>query len=219
MLFKRLDLAQDVEVVGKRLAETEPRVDDHPGAVHALFLQPGDTSGQETVDLRDHVLVVRSQLHVAGGAEPMHDHHPAAGVAHHRHHRRVVAQGRDVVDQVGALLERGPGHRCLGGVDGYRHCAAAAHRPHRRQHPGQFLGLAHRLGKGPGRLAADIDQVRALGEQLVDAGRERVLSLPAAAVGNGIWGDVDNTHDLHGCSLLRMSGDKNGLSPPGEDNP
>ena len=31
VLFKRLDLTWDVEVVGERLAKAKVRVDDHPG--------------------------------------------------------------------------------------------------------------------------------------------------------------------------------------------
>ena len=54
-------------------------------------------------------------------------------------------------------LHGGLGHDVLGGVD--RHPDLAGQRLDHRDHPPELLGGGDRLGAGPGRLTADIDDV------------------------------------------------------------
>ncbi len=65
---------------------------------------------------------------------------------------------------VGAGGEGGLGDRGAGGVDAHRH-AGGGEVADDRQHPGDLGGGVDPLGAGPGRLAADVDQVRAVGVQ------------------------------------------------------
>ena len=97
---------------------------------------------------------------------------------------------------------RGLGHRRLDGVD--RH-PARRRRPGPRS-PGPPGAAPRRRGTGsapgPGRLAADVDDVGALGDHLEPAGDGRVACRRRPAVGEGVGRDVEDPHD-QGASSAR----------------
>ena len=106
----------------------------------------------------------------------------------HRLERTRRAQGANVVDDVGAEVERRPHDFGLGGVD--RDGAAEAdRRAQHRQHPRE-LGLeVDRIGPGAARFAAQVEDVGAfLGERVgaVEAAgvaRERIVVDPGVGFG------------------------------------
>ena len=72
--------------------------------------------------------------------------------------------------------------------------ASAASAAHDRQDPAQLLVGVDRLGAGPGRLAADVEDRRA-GRGQREAVRDRGVGVEvAAAVGEGVGRDVDDPH-------------------------
>ena len=99
----------------------------------------------------------------------------------------IVAPGRD----------GGAGDGGLHGVDRRCGCRSrAGPRCDHRDHAGDLLGFGDRLGARPGRLAADVEDVRALGDQPRGRGRApRSASRNAPAVGEAVRGDVDDPHD------------------------
>ena len=79
-------------------------------------------------------------------------------------------------------------------VDAHRHARLGGQALDHRQHPAQLLVGGHRLGAGPGRLAADVEQVGARGHE-GQAVRDRGVGVEeAAAVGERVGRDV---HDAH----------------------
>ena len=77
-----------------------------------------------------------------------------------RGHARVAAEGGDVVDVGRPGVERGRGDRGLRGVDRDLRPSRGQGLDH-RDDAAQLLGLGDRLGAGPRRLAADVEDVRA----------------------------------------------------------
>ena len=117
------------------------------------------------VHLADHVGVDGPGVHVVAVPAPVHHHVGHARLRHQPGHVRVGESAAHVVDQADPGLERQLGH--LG-----------AHRVHADHHPGpdqfgddrldpaQLLVGGDPLRARPGRLAADVDDVGALGDQL-----------------------------------------------------
>ena len=134
---------------------------------HALLQDAlGDGEGQpllqEGLDVGDDVVVARVALHVRG-SHVRGDLHPAGGDQPGELGRG--AEGGDVVDVGGAGVQRRLGDRALGRVDRY-----AGRRPGRE---GATTGSTRRrsssaltkLGAEPRGLAADVEDVGALGGQ------------------------------------------------------
>ena len=135
----------------------------------------------------------------------MHDDEGDAGVGDGRDHRGVGEAAADVVDEGRAggegLLGDGGAH----GVDGDGD-ALGGQAADDGDDPAQFLVLVDPGGAGAGGLAADVDEVGALGDEVeavLDGGRGVE---PAAAVGEGVGGDVDDSHD-RAAVPLRQAGD------------
>ena len=63
------------------------------------------------------------------------------------------------------------------------------------QEPRQFVFQPHRLCARPGRLAANIQQIRPFGKQLPGMGNARIERKIQAAIGKRVWRDVDDPHD------------------------
>ena len=133
-----------------------------------------------------------------GGLEalgtPVHETHRQARLCHHAVHVFVGQPPGDVVDEVHAGLRRGErrggAHRVHGGAD-----ALVVQKAHHGAHP---LGLdvrGHAGGAGTGRLGADVDDVRAGGDQLARVRQRRARVEVAPAVGERVRGDVEDAHD------------------------
>lgn len=124
----------------------------------------------------------------------MHDDEGGARGGDDRDHRGVGEAAADVVDQDGARGEGLFGDGGAHGVDGDGD-AFGGEAAHHGDDAFEFLGLVHAGGARAGRLAADVHQVGALGDQVEAAldGRRGVEE--AAAVGEGVRGDVHDSHD------------------------
>ena len=177
------------------LGEAEPRVDDdlvtgHPGghepvqALGQLGLHPGqDAPG-----------VVGEAVHGPGVAAPVLADVDHAGGGHDVVHARVGQAPRDVVDHQGPGADGGRGG---GGVDGvHAHHDALGGQGLDDGEDALLLGVGgDALGTRPGGLAPDVEQVSALVQQGAGVGDGGVGGQPAAAVGEGVRGDVDDAHD------------------------
>ncbi len=118
-----------------------------------------------------------------------------AGSGDERRHRRVGPEAARVVDDVGAGVERGPGHGRFHGVDRDEDPGFRSQLPDDGEDPADLLLFGDGKGAGPGALAADVEDVRPFageGERVVD-GAVRVEE--SAPVGEGIGGDVDDPHE------------------------
>ena len=119
-----------------------------------------------------------------------------------RRHRGIRETGGDVVDDLGARLDGGEGgggaHRVHTHPD-----AAAREFPHDRHDAAKLLLGLDACGAGTRGLAADIEQVGAVGDELEPV-RDRGIGVePAAAVAEGVGRDVDDAHDERRVSHLR----------------
>ena len=109
--------------------------------------------------------------------------------------RRLVAEPANVIHDRGARIERRLSRRRLVGVDGERDAHLSSQAVDDRHHPPPFLGVVDRIGAGPGRLAANVDDVGAVIDHPqtgVDRGWQVEQS---ATVRERIGGDVDHAHD------------------------
>ena len=148
----------------------------------------GIASGQEGLDLGHHVVVAGIVLHGRRGPLPVHRHPADAAPGRHRPQRRrhVVDQGRP--DGHGRL-----GDRLLGGVD--RHADVGAQRLDDRHDPTELLVGRHLGGLRTGGLAAHVDDVGALRDQLQAPGHGPVRVQPATPVRERVRRHVEDPHD------------------------
>ncbi len=177
------------------LGETKSRVEDQPIARDPAARRPADRRLELSHNLAGDVAVHGPAIHLGGASAVVHQHERSAGARDDRREVGVVLQATDVVDD---RCARGHGVACdrgLVGVDRHRHATVTRQRCDDRQHASQFLAGVDGLGAGPRRLAANIQNVGAVGNHLqaiVDCSRG--VESPSA-VGEGVRRDVDDPHD------------------------
>src|SRR5690606_29486577 len=161
--------------------------------------------GEEPVHLADHVVVVRCILHRRGLALHVHqaDRHAELrrGIE-----RAVAAQCTHVVDQSGAGGHGGAHDLGLGRVDRDRHRATARERLDHRHDARDLIARVDRRRPRARRLATDVEQVGALG----DEAQAMLDSAPCieefAAVRERIGGHVDDAGDAGPAEVERALG-------------
>ena len=187
--------AQQAPVVRGVLGEAQAGVEHDPLAAHARGHHGFHPRGQLAAHVGDDV-VVRPRSAASRCCAPRQcmttygTPAPATTAAMSGSARPPLTS----LTSAGAGLERRVGHLGAHRVDA-DHAPRPASSAHDRADPAQLLVLGRALGAGPGRLATDVDQVGALGEQL-QAVRDGGLGLePLAAVGEGVGRHVDHAHD------------------------
>ena len=146
-----------LEILRRRLAETEARIDDQP--------RLGDAGGQSDVDrAREKREDVGENVQSGIDARAIvHQHRRRAAVGDDAGYFAIPLKPPDVVDDRSAGFERGGGDARFAGVDGNRNGDAATQRRDDGNDARDFLLRRHRARAGPGRLAADVQNRRALG--------------------------------------------------------
>ena len=132
----------------------------------------------------------------------MHGDVPDAGVGDDPEDVRVGQAARDVVDDPGARLDRGGGDLGAHRVDA-DHRAVGRQGADDRYDARQLLGDQRPGGARSGRLAADVEDVGAVREQLPAVRDRRLDRVVPAAVAERVGGDVDDPHDQRQVSHAR----------------
>ncbi len=182
------------EIVLRSLGESQARVHDQPLPGNARChhgLHPG---AEFRDDLAHHVPVHRSSVHVVAETPPVHDDEGNTPGSDGRDHARVRQTPADVVDEGRPGVDRARRDRRAHRVDGHEH-PLGRERAHDGHDAPQLLLLVDAGGAGPGRLAADVDQVGALRDEIQTVLHRRCRVEPAAAVGEGVRGYVHHPHD------------------------
>ena len=124
----------------------------------------------------------------------MHGADAAARFDRQRQHGRIARQRGHVVDDLRAGMDRMAGHQRLRGVDRNGQAGLLAQCADHGHDAAKLLLHVDRLGIRPGALAADIEDVGALGgqPQAVLHGGVGVETVPA--VGKTVRRDVDDAH-------------------------
>ena len=185
------EVVQQRQVVGRRLAEADARVDPDLGHARRQRL-PGPLE-HEAVHLGHDVVVAGVVLHGAGLALHVHGHPARTGVGRH-----LPQRGRDVVDQARPGGDRRRRHLGLERVHrepGTPRRGGAGQRLDHRHHAGQLFLDRHRLGARARRLPADVDDVGALDQERVPVRDGGVVRGVEAAVGERVRRDVEHPHD------------------------
>ena len=150
---------------------------------------------KKRADLCDHVSVGRVELHGGRFALHVHEHDAGSELADDFRHVRIAAKCRNVVDDAGACLQRLAGDLGFDGIHGDRHGRDSGQFFDNRNDAAPFLFQRNRLGAGPARFAADVENVGAVGNELkcmLDCACGGIV-LPA--VGKTVWRNVDDAHD------------------------
>ena len=186
-------LAQQHRALGGRLAEVEAGVEDDLLGSQADRLGPLGPVAQERGDVGDEIVVVRIGI---GDAGPQPDvGGDDGGVVLGRDPEVVgIVEAGDVVADDRARAARGVEHRRPPGVDRERHVEAGLQRLDRGHDPVELLGLVD-LGPGAGLHPADVEQVGAVGDELLGPAHERVEVPGRAPVVERIGGAVQDPHD------------------------
>lgn len=199
------EVGDEGQVVGGELGESEAGVDDDALGGDAAVddgLQAGAEFGD---DLGDDVVVHGEAVHVLAEAAPVHDDEGDLGGGDGGDHRGVGEAAADVVDEDGAGFDGAGGDGGAHGVDGDGDAFGGEAADDGDDAAELFL-LVDAAGAGAGGLAADVDEVGALGDEVeavFDGGRGVE---PAAAVGEGVGGHVDHAHDRAAVPLRQALG-------------
>ena len=188
---------QQRQVVLEGLAEAEARIDGDARARDARGLAGGDAASQEAAHLGHHVPVAGRILHRAGLA--LHVHQADGGIAAgDRLDGARRGERGDVVHERSAGGDRAAHHGGLPRIDRDGNRKRGGEALDHRQDAPQFLVLVDRRGAGPGRLAADVDDRRAVRGHAFGLRERRRQVEKTAAVGKRVGRDVQDAHD-HGC--------------------
>ena len=165
--------------------------------------RPVDPAGEHVADLGDDVVVTRAACMVRGSPCMCISTTPAPASATIPGQVGVALQAADVVD------DRGPGRQAPRGRPRPWSCrprSARATRPASASTTGMTRRSSsttgHRLGPGPARLAADVEQVGAFVDQPRACSTAAVGVEDPAAVGEAVGGDVDDPH--HPADTIRL---------------
>ena len=211
---------------GRALAEADAGIGDDAVAGDAGGSSGGDALAQEGQHLGDDVVVARLGLHRAGVPRMCIRQTPHDGCAATTSSAPGARSARDVVDDVGAerrAPRASPPAWLVSTETGQpRRTASAQHR--QRRAPARSSALTGSRA-GPARLAADVEDVGALAEQLLavrDGARPRVSD--GVAVGERIGRDVDDAHHARPrrgrcakrpvCQIIGERSMKNGAEAP-----
>src|SRR6185503_11867805 len=117
-----------------------------------------------------------------------------------------MREGRDVIDQVDAGLSGAAHDLRLAGIDGEPRTCAWREGLDDGADTAPFLLEIDRVGAGPRRFPADVENVGALRLELQRMRDGRVACEVAPAVGKAVGGDVDNAHDAR--AIEREAGNR-----------
>ena len=150
---KQRELAEQGQVVRRRLAEAEARIDDQPLPRHAGTDGPLDGPLEVGDDLGH-------QGRVAGLGAVVHEHQRDAVLGGDPGDGIVVGHAPDVVDQVGPGVERRVGHGRLGRVDREGHVRhRRAKGPDHGNDAGDLVGHVDRHVARPRGGTADVEEI------------------------------------------------------------
>ncbi len=194
---ERLELAEVREQGPVRrpgLGEPEAGVEHELLSPHPRREQRLDARGELVAHVRHDVVVVLERVHDVRVAPPVHAHVRDAGAGDDLGHRRVGEAAGDVVDDPGAGLDGALGDDGARRVDADDRALGRErgdHGEHARE-----LGLdRHAARAGARRLAAHVEDVRALAQELTPVRDRGVRLVPLAAVRERVGRDVDDAHD------------------------
>ena len=184
---------QQLEVLGHGFAKANAGVEQD---TLARYAQRAQAAGMVSQKILDHAQGgTHHGLHLHGGGLGMHVHqaHTALAMRGHRLGRTGLAQGPNVVDDVGTSVQSRLHHRRFAGVHRDRHLPT-----HRRFHHGLDAGPfglgIHGGGPWPRRLTPDIQNLCALAQQALGMGDSSRSMGVLAPVGKRVGGDVDDAH-------------------------
>ena len=181
--------ADERQVVLHRLAEAEAGIEADPLLRDSLPDGEGEALLEERGHLGYHVVVVRIRLHRPRLALHVHEAEICAGAGDDARELRIAAERRDVVHQHDAELERAARDAGLRRVDRDRNAGEILEH---RDDAAQLLVEAHRGRAGASRLAAHVDERRAVRGELPrprDGGSARE---GLTAVGEAVGRHVDD---------------------------
>ncbi len=187
--------AKQLQVLRGGLAETDAGVDGDPVTPDAGGQGEVDLPAKEIGNLGDDVAIHGPILHGRGRALHVHEHDGGASLSGEGRQGGVVAQSGDVVDAGGAGVEGGGGDLGPTRVDEDRGVEAGAADAGDDGHDSApLLRRVDGIRARPRRLAADVEQVGAVGDQLPGAGDGggRIQELPAVA--ERVGRHVDDAH-------------------------
>ena len=178
----------DGEVVLVVLAEAHTGVEDDLIVGDAGFLGDRKAAAHILAEFIEEIVVFRllAVVHQAAGDLVLRDE---------IRHLAVVLEAPDVVDKVSARLERLRYHRAFVAVDGNRDVEFLLDHLDDGNDTVDFLLHADLHMAGTGGLAAHVHNGRALGDHIGRVAAGIVQIVPASAVGEGVRGHIQNTHN------------------------
>lgn len=177
--------------LGKAEAGVE---DDAVGAEGGEQVEPLVVVAGKVVDDVVVACVFRQQ-HGGGSAAHVHEDVRHAERDDGGEHLGVELAAGDVVDDVGTSLDGAGGGEALAGVDGdERVRQLGAEQGHEGRKLGGHVGRGEYGGTATGGHDPEVEDVGPLLQQLAGMGQERVGTVVAASVVEGVGGGVENAH-------------------------
>src|SRR5262245_42384933 len=191
-----IESVDELEVLFGGLAEPDAGVEDDPLPPRPATERFLDRPSQSADHFCEDVVDWRLLMHHSGRAARMHQNQRGARLRRDLGHGGVEPESADVVDDLSPRSKRGPRDLTLSRVDGDRNSQPAPQRFDHGHYAAYLFFGAYRLRSGPGRFAANIQNVRALGLDLEGAG-DRALEIGVLpAVREGIGRHIERAHHL-----------------------
>ena len=210
-----IEVREQGEVFAAEFAEAEARVEHKIGSGDAGAFRQGKLRRQLSTDERGNLgWSERGQrVPVLRGATGVHQNQAWAEAGDYGEHGGVPVEAADVVDDLSAGGDRVRGGGGVVSVDGENGVRALAVKSFEHGQEALLLfGSGERCGTGAGGFGSDIEDVGSGVEQMEPARDGDVGCEEAAAIGEGVGGDIEDGHEAG--ALAEIEG--TGAQLPGE---
>ena len=187
---------QQQQVFRHRLAEPKSRIEQDFFARDPCRQRRIAPRGQPIEHVEHHIAIAGAAVQILALTRRVHQHHRRAAACGKFQAARIVAQSRNVVDQMRARAQRRLHHRRAPGVRTDRR-ASRSQPFDRRDHAFKLVAFPHRRCARTGAFAAHIDDRRARLKHGRGVGIGHigiVHELPA--IGEAVGRHVEDAHDL-----------------------
>ena len=189
------EVAEELQVVVEGFAEAEAGVEDDACGVDAGVGEDVQSAFEVGADFGDDILISGGLLHGGGGAAHVHDDEAGGGFGGELDHAGIASEAGDVVDDVGSGGEGGAGDGGFHGVDGEEGAGLGADGADDGDDAADFFFGGDGFGAGAGGFATEVEDFGAFGEEVEGVFDGAAGIEEAAAVGEGVGGDIDDAHD------------------------
>ena len=191
---KRLEMAQQCEIVCDCFAKTQTRIDENLVAANPYRFRLCERLTEKVEQFMDDIAIARTMLHRLRSATHVHQDDRHAVLRNHRGHTRIPAKRGDIIHHRGPRVNSGLCDVGFRSIDGQRNGYPLRQRGDDRHDAAALLVGRNRSRTRARRLAADIDQARSGTHHLLGMAHGVIGITISASIAEGIRRDIEDAH-------------------------